>query len=158
MVPPDLPIGLILEKTQVFNTVVDQLRLIGIDQEIFVIQIGDNAQYPAETFASYQLIDAEELGKHGPDFEPFYVVDVRSTEEWQEGHIPGSHHFELTSLKDSCGQLPKNRPIVLLCRSGQRASLAASWLLKCGFSDVINLRGGMQAWKLAGLPVTRRLN
>lgn len=98
-------------------------------------------------------MEVEELAKLQPKFESLYVLDVRTPEEWRSGHIPGSLHLELTDLEDSLQKLPNDRSIALLCRSGQRASLAASLLQKHGFSSVINIRGGMQAWRQAGLPI-----
>jgi hydroxyacylglutathione hydrolase len=153
MLPSDTPIGLIIENTHIYSEVVDQLRLMGFDQDIWVIQLSENQNALPCSFSTFPIMEIDELAKKQPDFESFYVLDVRTLEEWCAGHIPGSHHLELNQLEKSLKQLPTNQPIALLCRSGQRASLAASLLQKYGFSSVVNIRGGMQAWKQAGLPL-----
>jgi rhodanese-related sulfurtransferase len=52
-------------------------------------------------------------------------------------------------------ELPRNRPIALVCRGGARSSLVGSMLLSRGFTDLVNVWGGMGAWQQAGLPVTQ---
>jgi hydroxyacylglutathione hydrolase len=153
MLPIHTPIGLIVENTHIYSEVIDQLRLMGFDQEIWVIQLGNNQQNFSCAFSSFSALDVDELAKQLLQSESLYVLDVRTLEEWSSGHIPRSHHLELNDLEKSLKHLPKDRAFALLCRSGQRASLAASLLQKYGFPSVMNIRGGMQAWKQAGLPV-----
>lgn len=152
MLPPSQPIGLIIENTHIYSEVVDQLRLIGFDQAIWVIQLCEEQDNFSSPFSSFPIIEIEDFIKQQPK-SSLYVLDVRTQEEWNAGHIPGSHHIELSQLESNLKQLPNNQPIALLCRSGQRASLAASLLQKYGFSAVMNIRGGIQAWKQAGLPL-----
>lgn len=151
MIPPNTPIGLVVENKYVYSEVVDLLRVMGFDQEIWIIQWeGDQTlSYP---FSSFPVMEVEELAKKH-SMESLYVLDVRTPEEWFSGHIPGSHHIELNYLEDALKELPKDQSIALLCRSGQRASLAASLLQKHGFPSVMNVRGGIQAWKQASLPL-----
>lgn len=153
MLPPHLPIGLVVERTHVYSEVVDQLRLIGFDQDMWIIQISENEPDFPCSFSSFPVMEVEELAKQQPKFESLYVLDVRSRDEWRSGHIPGANHLELNCLESALKQLPHDRSIALLCRSGQRASLAASLLQKHGFSSVMNVRGGMQAWIQAGFPI-----
>lgn len=148
MLPEGAPIGLIAEKGCVFSEVVDQLRLMGFDQDIWIITLEQNKEKTLSPLTSFAMLDVEELAKR-----QLYVLDVRTPEEWQSGHIPGAHHIELIHLENTYQQLPHDQSIALVCRSGQRASLAASLLKKHGFPSVINVRGGMQAWKQAGLPM-----
>ena len=98
-------------------------------------------------------MEIEELAKRQSDGESLYLLDVRTREEWRSGHIPGAHHLEFNYLEKALERIPKDQPIALLCRSGQRASLSASLLQKYEFPSVANVRGGMQAWKQAGLPI-----
>lgn len=153
MIPPHQPIGLVVPNTYVYSEVVDQLRLMGFDQEIWVIQLEENLRDFPCSFSSFSMIDVEDLAKQQSCSGSVYVLDVRSQEEWNSGHIPGAHHVELNHLEEALNQLPKDQSIASFCRSGQRASLAASLLKKHGFSSLMNVRGGMQAWKQAGLPV-----
>jgi len=81
------------------------------------------------------------------------VVDVRSGNEWSEGHLPGAMHIPLGYLPDRLGDIPSDRPVVVQCQSGGRSSIAASILERAGFRDVTNLTGGLGAWTAAGLPL-----
>ena len=74
------------------------------------------------------------------------VLDVRSDAEWNAGHIEGATHIMLGDLPHQAQGLPKNRPIVCVCGSGYRSSIAASGLAKNGLSSVASMDGGMAAW------------
>lgn len=86
------------------------------------------------------------------------VLDVREQSEWSDGHIAQAKHIPLGKLKDRLKELEKfkDRPIVAVCRSGNRSGHACGQLKKAGFENVHNLTGGMQAWEQAGLPKDRR--
>jgi hydroxyacylglutathione hydrolase len=81
------------------------------------------------------------------------VVDVRSANEWDSGHIPGAIHIPLGYLADRAKELPVDRPIVVQCQSGGRSSIAASVLERLGVANVTNLAGGITAWAAEGLPI-----
>lgn len=149
MIPDKKPIGLVVDNLHNFNEIVDLLRLMGYDQEIWALPIGEIQQ--PERMSSFPMMDVEELAKHSAQ----YIVDVRTPEEWHSGHIPSAHHIELLNLENAKDRLPKVETIALICRSGQRASLAASLLENAGFS-VLNVRGGMQAWTQSKLPIQRK--
>ena len=80
------------------------------------------------------------------------VVDVRQHAEWKTGHIQGAIHIPLTELTSHMQQLPRGKTIITVCRSGHRSALAARTLTRAGY-EVLNLRGGMNAWARAGLPI-----
>ncbi len=83
------------------------------------------------------------------------IVDVRRQSEWDEGHIAGAIHLPLSEIGKGEGldRIPRGKPVVLHCESGGRSSIAASVLLAAGRGDVINMQGGISAWKKAGLPI-----
>jgi rhodanese-related sulfurtransferase len=81
------------------------------------------------------------------------VVDVRQHAEWTTGHIQDAIHIPLTQLASRQHQLSRGKTIITLCRSGHRSALAARTLIRAGH-NVLNLRGGMNAWARAGLPLT----
>lgn len=88
-------------------------------------------------FASKPGIDFKELVKQGA-----VIVDVRTVSEYKSGHIPGSLHIELEKVKASVPILKKkNKPVITVCRSGNRSGMAVN-LLKAEGIDVYN--GG--AW------------
>ncbi len=77
-----------------------------------------------------------------------------------EGHIDGTDRFiDYQTITDHLGELPADRraPIALYCRSGHMSAIAATALRAAGFTDIVELRGGMQAWEAAGLPLRRDL-
>lgn len=79
------------------------------------------------------------------------VVDVREPSEYcdERGHIPGALNYPYTSgvLETRYQELPKDRPILVVCRSGRRSKLAAELLRSKGFSKVYDMTGGMNAWQ-----------
>lgn len=81
------------------------------------------------------------------------VVDVRSVEEWNAGHVPGAVHAPLGRLRDALAHLPAEARLVMQCQAGGRSAIAASLARLSGRSDVANLRGGFDAWKARELPV-----
>ncbi len=82
------------------------------------------------------------------------VLDVREDSEYRDGHIPKARHIPLRQLKEHLKDLEKrkDRPIVAVCRSGNRSAHACRMLRQAGFEKVHNLAGGMLAWEQAGLP------
>ena len=83
------------------------------------------------------------------------LVDVREQNEYTEIRIPGSLLIPLSVFAERFGELPKDKPLVMQCRSGARSAKAAEYLLANGYTDVTNLTGGILAWDEAGLPVLR---
>jgi hydroxyacylglutathione hydrolase len=83
------------------------------------------------------------------------VIDVRHTYEWEAGHLAGAQHVMLGYLTERLDEIPTDRPIVVQCRAGARSAIAASLLQSKGIPAVINLKGGINAWTAAGLPVER---
>jgi rhodanese-related sulfurtransferase len=78
-----------------------------------------------------------------------YLLDVRTDDEWNQGHSPRAHHLELSFIPDSFDTLPDDVLIVCVCRSGARSRRAAEFLAERGF-DTVNAEGGMIAWAEAG--------
>jgi rhodanese-related sulfurtransferase len=83
------------------------------------------------------------------------LVDVREPSEWQEARIPGTVHIPLGDLARRTGELDSNRPVVALCRSGNRSKTAVQILQRAGFGDASSMAGGIVAWGRAGKPVER---
>ncbi|MFE1925263.1 rhodanese-like domain-containing protein [Streptomyces asoensis] len=82
------------------------------------------------------------------------LLDVREPHEWQAGHAPRAVHLPLSALAAGAG-LPASaqaRPLVVICRSGNRSRQAAELLLARG-ADAVDVVGGMRDWSAAGLPV-----
>ena len=83
------------------------------------------------------------------------ILDVREPDEWRTGHAPGAKHVPLGQLPARLSELPRDRDIIAMCRSGMRSSRATSVLRGAGFTQVFNLSGGISAWEASGLPTKR---
>ena len=83
------------------------------------------------------------------------VLDVRTDDEWADGHVPGALHIMGGYLPDRIDEVPRDRPVVVMCGSGYRSTIAASVLERAGVENITNLTGGMKAWQDAGLDTTR---
>ncbi len=80
------------------------------------------------------------------------LLDVREPEEWAAGHAPDSTWIPMRELSGRQAELPDDRPIVVVCRSGERSGRVTVALRRAGY-DAANLSGGLLAWAAAGLPV-----
>jgi len=83
------------------------------------------------------------------------LLDVRERHEWQAGRAPKARHIPLSQVASRHSELPADRMIITVCRSGTRSAQAARLLAGQGL-HVANLSGGMHAWARAGLPVTAK--
>jgi rhodanese-related sulfurtransferase len=81
------------------------------------------------------------------------MLDVREPSEWSAGHIDGATLIPLGELPARLGELPRDRSIVVVCRSGNRSAQGRDILLVAGFAAVTSMDGGMTEWVAAGLPV-----
>lgn len=96
-----------------------------------------------------QNICVQALAKLMQQNSDFFLLDVRSAEEHQNFNI-GGVLIPLPELSARIHEIPKNKPIVVYCRSGHRSHLAQVFLQQAGFMDVKNLTGGVLAWQLNG--------
>ncbi|MBI1878181.1 MAG: MBL fold metallo-hydrolase [Chloroflexi bacterium] len=83
------------------------------------------------------------------------VIDVRHPHEWEAGHIPGACHMGLGYLAERVKEIPTGKLVLVQCQAGARSAIGASILQAKGIPNVINLRGGLNDWAAAGLPITR---
>ncbi|HEY5890380.1 MAG TPA: rhodanese-like domain-containing protein [Acidimicrobiia bacterium] len=73
------------------------------------------------------------------------ILDVRESEEWSLGTLPGSTLIAMTEITERVDELDKSTPILCVCRSGSRSAQVASYLSSVGFQHVANLEGGVKA-------------
>ncbi len=83
------------------------------------------------------------------------IVDVREDWEYAEGHVPGAVLIPLGELSARLDEIPKDKTVVAVCRSGNRSNQATSFLRGQGFDNVHNMTGGMNDWQRAGYEVER---
>ena len=84
------------------------------------------------------------------------LVDVREPQEFAYCRIEGSLLIPLGEIARRLSELPRDRPLVMVCHTGRRSQLAATLLADAGFADVQNLRGGVEAWALEVDPAVKR--
>ena len=82
-----------------------------------------------------------------------YLLDVREPDEWEAGHAPGAHHLPMMQVPARMAEIPADRDVVVVCRSGGRSGQVVSYLTGNGWDNVRNLDGGMQSWAAAGRDV-----
>jgi len=85
------------------------------------------------------------------------VVDVCEPHEYSKGHIPGATNIPLGRLKNDLERIKRyrNKPVIVVCRSGNRSHRGAILLRRNGFESVYNLAGGILAWEKENLPMER---
>jgi molybdopterin/thiamine biosynthesis adenylyltransferase len=81
------------------------------------------------------------------EYSKYQLIDVRTSEEWNGGHLPRAHHWPLSEIEN--GKFPKERKLVLYCQSGMRSERAAQLLAGAGYTDVVELKGGVSEWPAA---------
>lgn len=125
------------------------LAMIGLDRVAGYVRWDDIAAAGLRLETIPQM-SVDELSERLRDA-AVHVLDVRAASEWQHGHIPGAQHIPLGELPLRLAEVPAGRPLVVHCLGGTRSSIAASVLQAHGFHEAINLTGGYQAWRAAGL-------
>ncbi len=133
------------------NEAIIRLSRVGYDHTIGFLEGGFNAwkavNMPIETI---ERIDAQEVLNHSASL----IIDVRKKSEFDAEHVLDAHNIPLNVLEQHLAEVPKNKPFILHCAGGYRSMIAASLLKQKGWNHVIDVRGGFNALKAAGMPVT----
>jgi hydroxyacylglutathione hydrolase len=135
--------------------VVKSLIRVGLDQIEGYIEDGIDAwENHGFGIAQLESLSAHDLSKRlsAPASQRPFVLDVRTDGEWQGGHIESAHHIHGGLLQERIDEVPRDRAVAVICGSGYRGSIAASFLKSQGYSNIANVLGGMSAWTGAGLP------
>ena len=82
-----------------------------------------------------------------------FVLDVRTLEEWNEYHAPDTTLIPLDQLPSRVNEVPRDRQIVVVCRSGNRSQEGRDILLNAGFEQVTSMTGGLNEWRASGYPI-----
>jgi hydroxyacylglutathione hydrolase len=156
VLPYDRPTLIILDHPAQMPEVTTHLIRVGFDDVQGYLQGGidawETSGYPLAALSTksvQQLNDQLRKDRKG-----LTVLDVRTEKEWNAGHIEGASHIHGGLLQERFADVPRDRPVAVICGSGYRASIAASFLKREGYEDVCNVVGGMSAWKAAGFPTT----
>lgn len=80
------------------------------------------------------------------------LLDVRTHDEFVMGYIPGAQNISLQELGRKMNAVPKDKPVIIYCRSGNRSAMAAQMMQQAGYTDIYDL-GGIIDWASHGLPI-----
>lgn len=152
LLDPEKPILLVLEHDDAVAKVVPLFLRTGYSKFAGYLVGGmkawDNAGFPLSELDQMTVHEVKEQS------DALQILDVRSPDEWEKGHIPGAKHIFLPDVPKESGTLNKKKPVAVYCETGYRASIAASILQNEGF-DVHNVPGSWQAWLNAKYPVEK---
>ncbi len=92
-------------------------------------------------------ISADELLSRLNSSSDLLLIDVREPNEFKSGHIEGAISVPLSQFQQRYAEIPNNRELVIYCQSGMRSKAAGNWLIKHGYTNLYNLRGGIRTWR-----------
>jgi rhodanese-related sulfurtransferase len=123
--------------------------LIAIGLIIFLIASlgGEQASSTGSLPASVSVEDAYQMYQEGT-----FVLDVRTPEEWNEFHAPNTTLIPLDELASRVDELPRDQPILVVCRSGNRSQTGRDILMQAGF-EATSMNGGLNEWRTNGYSV-----
>jgi len=101
-------------------------------------------------FRDLKIDDVKKLMDDG-----YEVVDVREDWEWNRGHLPSARHVFLNSILANPGGHQFSDRTIFVCEVGNRSAIAAEMAIALGAKNVVNFRGGTEAWRKAGLPLEK---
>ena len=134
--------------TQLAVAVVALIILVGGAWAVFGSNILGNGVAQSELPPNISVDEAFGMYEAGD-----YLLDVRTQEEWDEYHIPGTTLIPLDELASRVNEVPRDQNVVVVCRSGNRSQTGRDILLDAGFMAVTSMDGGVSTWRTAGYPV-----
>ena len=105
----------------------------------------------------FKTVSSDEFARLIGDTDTVQLVDVRTKEEYEEGHISNAlliDYYSYNFEEQAAAKLSKEKAVAVYCRSGRRSASAAQKLVKLGY-EVINLDGGILAWERAKMPIAK---
>jgi len=102
-------------------------------------------------------IDAYDLQTRIAEGDDFVLLDIRSAGELAQGVLPDAEHMPMHLIPLRISELPKDKDVILYCHSGARSYHACAYLAQQGFTNAINLRGGILGWARSGYQLATRL-
>jgi glyoxylase-like metal-dependent hydrolase (beta-lactamase superfamily II)/rhodanese-related sulfurtransferase len=158
---PDVPVILLLSDSSQYEQVVYSLARVGYDNVVGYLAEGlDVWEKMGLPIAAGDIQDVEpgelhQLLQNCKNGDCPVVVDVREPWEYRQGHVPGAMLIPLGQLSTRVNELNPERPVAVICASGNRSQSAAALLGQRGFKTVYNVSGGTGAWQYSGLALER---
>ncbi|MCS6990294.1 MAG: rhodanese-like domain-containing protein [Chitinophagales bacterium] len=134
------------------DDLVRKLMRIGLDNVLGYVPSTHPYTQAGGKLQQVSLITAEEL-HHLQQANHIQIIDLRSAVEYKSGHIAGAEHLFVGDLPLRFNQVSRNRPVIIHCQAGDRATIGYSLLAAHGFTNVRNFSGGIQEWTTKGLPL-----
>ncbi|MGB1385063.1 MAG: rhodanese-like domain-containing protein [Flavobacteriales bacterium] len=118
-----------------------------------------NAQTEKKDGPILKDVSNEEFQSLMTQLEGALLLDVRTPDEWNEGHLEGAAHADYwgdeKAFENAMNSIPRNRPVLVYCAGGGRSGLTAKELVAAGHHEVYNLANGISGWENEGLPVVQ---
>lgn len=162
MTPDEAPLILVTNTDEEAQEAIYKMAFIALETRVAgYLQGGMEAWMEAGNHAeSIPQMDVHDL-HHKLSVNGLQVLDVRDSEEWDEGHIEKAHFLPYTRMVEQLTSpaqldtlaLEKEQHIAVTCATGKRSSTAISIMKREGFKHLYNVTGGMEAWEAAGLPM-----
>jgi hydroxyacylglutathione hydrolase len=155
--PPDVPIILLLANPAEYEQVIYSLARVGYDNVVGYLSESLDAwqkmglPITAGDVKDVEPVELHEIIKSCTNGDCPVVVDVREPWEYRQGHVPGAVLIPLGQLSSRVGELDRERPVAVICASGNRSQSAAALLGQKGFKTIYNVSGGTGAWTYSGL-------
>lgn len=151
----DRPVILITEEKEGVEESALRLARVGVEKVAGYLDGGilawEKAGLPLNEVPQISVLQLHDQLAENP--QALQVIDVRRQPEWETSHIEHALLLPLHKLRSDINGLDRTRPIAVHCRSGYRSSIATSILKAAGFKDVMNVVGGIDAWKAQNLPL-----
>jgi hydroxyacylglutathione hydrolase len=157
----DRPLVLLLDRSEDWDGAIRQALRVGYDRVAGHLRGGfatwQDDGGPVEASGRVGIAQLHDMLSRTGDgnAEAPLVIDVRQADEFAVAHVPGTVQLMCGDLRDRLAELPRERPILTICASGFRSSIAASLLRRAGFEHVSWVSGGVPAWRAAGFRVER---
>ena len=110
-------------------------------------------KFLSKLFAGVPSIDIETYLDEYEGKNNHVLIDVRTPNEFKSGHVAKAKNIPLNTISKKMKNIPKDKPVVLICRTGNRSGMAARQLAGAGYENIINLKGGMMRWQAQGHPL-----
>ncbi len=151
--PAESRLLLVVENEADLHEACTQLAVVGYDQVSGYLAGGmDTWQAANQPVQELAQLHVEQLREQ---HDSLSVLDVRDQGEWDAGHIAGALHIPYYAVEQRLAELDPNVSMAVICGSGQRSTVACAVLQRHGFQRLLNIVGGMDAWRASGLPETR---
>lgn len=148
VLPADARIFVVAPGAREADDTARQLLRVGLDQVVGSVDGGFEAWRAAGLPVSHiAQMSAADLRARRAARDPITVLDVRTPHEWRTHHLDGAMHLPLGDVPSRLGSVPTNVPVAAICEGGFRSSLAASLLSRAGLLHVVNVTGGMAAYR-----------